>query len=61
MAARENNLGQLKSRVIKYHSQIPYLRKLPAPVIGIIAALVMVNLICWAGVGVVLVGNSGGK
>lgn len=43
--------------MIKYHSQIPYLRKLPAPVIGIIFTLIVVNLICWAGVGVVLVGS----
>lgn len=40
-----------------YHEKIPYLRKLPAPVIGIIFAVVVANLICWAGVGVVLVCN----
>ncbi|KAF8455384.1 high-affinity nickel-transport protein-domain-containing protein [Terfezia claveryi] len=48
MAARENKLVQMRSMVIKYYGQIPYLRKLPAPVIGIIVVLVVVNLICWA-------------
>ncbi|KAF8423641.1 high-affinity nickel-transport protein-domain-containing protein [Tirmania nivea] len=38
-----------------HHSQIPYLQKLPAPVLGIIVVLIVANLICWAGVGVVLV------
>jgi len=59
MAPRETRLGQLRSTVIKHYRQIPYLRKLPAPATGIIVALVVVNLICWAGAGVVLVGNSG--
>ncbi|RAR13036.1 high affinity nickel transport protein nic1 [Stemphylium lycopersici] len=37
-----------------YHAGIPYLRKLPFPVIAIITTLVAVNLLVWAAVGVVL-------
>lgn len=42
-----------------YHAGIPYLRKLPFPVIAIITTLVSVNLLVWAAVGVVLVRGHG--
>lgn len=38
-----------------YHSRIPYVRKLPLSAIAIILTLILVNIVVWAGVGVVLV------
>ncbi|KAF1834923.1 NicO-domain-containing protein [Decorospora gaudefroyi] len=37
-----------------YHSQIPYLRRLPFSAITIIVTLIFVNLLVWAAVGIVL-------
>lgn len=44
-----------KSTVVRYHGKIPYVRRLPAAVVGIILAVIVVNAIVWAAVGVVLV------
>jgi high-affinity nickel-transport protein len=43
------------NKVSIYHAQIPYLRRLPFPVIAIIITLIAVNLLVWAAVGIVLV------
>lgn len=37
------------------HTRIPLLRKLPFPVVGVIGALLCVNVVTWAAVGIVLV------
>ena len=47
----------LKQKSIAYHAKVPVVKKLPVPVIGIILALILINLIVWAAVGVVLVSN----
>lgn len=39
----------------RYHSKIPYIRKLPVAVVGIILVVFFVNALVWAAVGVVLV------
>jgi hypothetical protein len=39
----------------RYHGKIPYVRKLPAAVVGIILAVAVANAVVWAAVGVVLV------
>ena len=46
---------QVESRSSQIHGEIPGLRKLPLPALAIIALLVVVNMLCWAAVGVVLV------
>lgn len=38
-----------------FHARVPYLQKLPFSAIAIIAILILVNLVVWAGVAVVLV------
>jgi high-affinity nickel-transport protein len=43
------------AKASEYHSRIPYVSKLPFPVISIIVTLVLVNLLVWAAVAVVLV------
>ena len=47
--------AKLESRASQSHAQIPGLRKLPLPALGIILLLVFVNMLTWAAVGVVLV------
>ncbi|KAL7272575.1 hypothetical protein RUND412_004611 [Rhizina undulata] len=47
-------LANAKIVAHKYHERIPYLKKLPSSVIGIILLLIFINAIVWAGVGVVL-------
>jgi hypothetical protein len=47
--------GNFTSKANNYHSRIPYIRKLPLSVIGIIVTVALVNIVVWAGVGVVLV------
>ncbi|PSN74626.1 NicO-domain-containing protein [Corynespora cassiicola Philippines] len=37
-----------------YHARVPYLRRLPFSVIAVIAILIIVNLVVWAGVAIVL-------
>jgi len=44
-----------KSAAERYHGKIPYVRTLPASVVGIILAVAVVNAMVWAAVGVVLV------
>lgn len=44
-------------KATEYHSQTPYLRRLPFPAIAIIVTLIFVNLLVWAAVGIVLVGG----
>jgi nickel/cobalt transporter (NiCoT) family protein len=39
-----------------YHGRLPGLKRLPLPAIGIIGALIVVNIVVWAVVGIVLVG-----
>ncbi|KAH7558819.1 high affinity nickel transport protein nic1 [Bipolaris maydis] len=41
-------------KATEYHSQTPYLRRLPFPAIAIIVTLIVVNLLVWAAVGIVL-------
>lgn len=48
-------LKRAKAAAERCHDNIPYLRKLPASVVGIIFAVAVANLICWAGAGVALV------
>lgn len=48
-------LRNASKKATEYHAQIPYLRKLPFPVIAIIVTLIIVNLLVWAAVGIVLV------
>jgi antibiotic biosynthesis monooxygenase (ABM) superfamily enzyme len=45
------------NKASEYHSRVPYLRRLPFPVIAIIVTLILVNLLVWAAVGIVLVGE----
>jgi hypothetical protein len=54
-------VDSLKRKTIAYHAQVPLLKKLPAPVIGIILALALFNAIIWAAVGVVLVSGADQK
>jgi len=42
------------TKASRYHSQITYMRRLPFPAIAIIVALVVVNVLVWAAVGIVL-------
>jgi len=48
-------LRHVSAKASHYHSRVPYLQKLPFPVITIIVTLIVVNLIVWAAVGIVLV------
>lgn len=50
--------GEFATKANTYHSRMPYVRKLPLPVIGIILTLVLVNIIVWAAVGVILVSTA---
>ena len=53
---QEPNAKQsFSTKVALYHERIPIIRRLPLSVIAIIIAVLLVNLIVWAGVGVVLV------
>lgn len=47
----------VSSKASAYHARVPYLSKLPFPAIAIIVTLIVVNLLVWAAVGVVLVGQ----
>jgi high-affinity nickel-transport protein len=49
------HLTKAKAAAQRYHGKIPYIRKLPVPVVGIIVAVVIANIICWAGAAVLLV------
>jgi high-affinity nickel-transport protein len=46
---------KVSTKASRYHARVPYLQKLPFPVIAIIAPLIVVNLLVWAAVGIVLV------
>jgi high-affinity nickel-transport protein len=48
-------LSNAKAIAARYHKKVPYIRNLPAATVGIILALVFVNAVVWAGVGIVLV------
>jgi high-affinity nickel-transport protein len=48
-------LNNFANKANTYHSRIPYVRKLPLSAIAIILTLIFVNIVVWAGVGVVLV------
>jgi len=46
---------RLLMKVTTYHEQLPGIRRLPLSVLGIVGALVAVNVVVWIAVGVVLV------
>jgi high-affinity nickel-transport protein len=46
---------RVSNKASTYHAQVPYLRRLPFPVISIIVTLIIINLLVWAAVGIVLV------
>lgn len=48
-------LKRVRELAEKVHGKVPYLCKLPFSVIGIIFAVATANILCWAGVGIVLV------
>lgn len=48
--------ARFESRARKTHGQIPGIKRLPLPALGIILLLALVNLLSWAAVGAVLVG-----
>lgn len=50
-----SRLAKAKVAAEQCHGRIPYLRKLPVPVVGIIATVIIANIVCWAGAGVALV------
>jgi high-affinity nickel-transport protein len=52
---KSSTFSILSKRAFEYHSRVPYISKLPFPAIAIIVALIAVNLVVWAAVGVVLV------
>jgi high-affinity nickel-transport protein len=43
------------NKASRYHARVPYLSRLPFPALAIIVTLIVVNLLVWAGVGIVLV------
>ena len=47
--------NRLKRITTSYHERIPFLCKLPLPVIGVILALITANVLVWVAVGIVLV------
>ncbi|RPB13976.1 high affinity nickel transport protein nic1 [Morchella conica CCBAS932] len=49
-----SHLTKAKAAAQRYHGKVPYIRKLPVPVVGIIVAVVIANIICWAGAAVLL-------
>ncbi|OSS48380.1 hypothetical protein B5807_07817 [Epicoccum nigrum] len=55
---KSSTFSILSKRAFEYHSRVPYISKLPFPAIAIIVALIAVNLVVWAAVGVVLHFNS---
>lgn len=54
-----SRLTKAKAAAERCHNRIPYLRKLPVPVVGIIITVAVANLLCWAGTGVALVCSLG--
>ena len=54
--AMNHCLGRAKSVAKECHGKIPVLRALPVSVLAVIMAIAIVNMLCWAGVGVALVG-----
>ncbi|KAI9801094.1 MAG: hypothetical protein M1833_002962 [Piccolia ochrophora] len=42
------------AKAVEYHRQVPYLRKLPLPVIGIILLIAIINAGIWVAIGVLL-------
>ncbi|RPA96009.1 NicO-domain-containing protein [Choiromyces venosus 120613-1] len=50
----KQHLRHAKSIARRYHEKIPVLRALPIRVLVVIAAVAIVNMLCWAGVGVAL-------
>lgn len=52
---KSSTFGVFSKRASEYHARVPYISKLPFPAITIIVALIVVNLVVWAAVGVVLV------
>ena len=53
--SKSSTFNLFSKRVSEYHSRVPYINKIPFPAIAIIVALIAVNLVVWAAVGVVLV------
>jgi hypothetical protein len=47
--------NSLASKAALYHERIPIIRRLPLSVIGVIVTVLFVNIVVWAGVGIVLV------
>lgn len=45
----------VEGRAKHYHGRVPGFRNVPLPVIGIIALLVLINMLVWVAAGVVLV------
>lgn len=51
-----HRLIRARSAAKECHGKIPLLRALPIRVLAVIMAVAIVNMLCWAGVGVALVG-----
>lgn len=47
-------LARLKKTAGQYHERIPWIRRLPAPAVGIIVLLAVVQVVVWIAVGIVL-------
>ena len=45
----------LLQKIQKHHSNLPVLRRMPLPALGIISLLVLVNVVVWVVVAIVLV------
>lgn len=54
-ASKPSLFSNVSKKASEYHARVPYISKLPFPAIAIIVALIIINLIVWAVVGVVLV------
>lgn len=48
-------IRNVSAKASQYHARVPYLQKLPFPVIAVIVTLIVVNLLVWTAVGIVLV------
>ncbi|EME45121.1 hypothetical protein DOTSEDRAFT_87559 [Dothistroma septosporum NZE10] len=51
---RRPMLTRLKEKAGQYHDRIPWIRRLPAPAVGIIVLLAVVQIVVWIAVGIVL-------
>jgi high-affinity nickel-transport protein len=54
-AHKPSLLHRVGAKASHYHARTPYLHNLPFPAITIIVALIVVNLLVWAAVGILLV------